>query len=71
VKFTGSDTEVPSTPETFPAVFAPSLSTEELFEQQGVSPVTNPDDLLADFWPDSESVEEFAATVRQWRDEGG
>jgi hypothetical protein len=39
--------------------------------EQGVQPVTSLDDLVGDFWPDDESVDEFIATVREWRREGG
>lgn len=27
-------------------------------------------ELRADFWPEQESIDEFIATVRQWRKEG-
>jgi hypothetical protein len=47
------------------------VSVEELAKQQGVSPVTDTDTLLADFWPESDSLEEFAATIRRWRSEEG
>ena len=40
-----------------------------LAEQQGIKPVQNFDDLLGDFWPEDESIDEFVATVRAWRDE--
>lgn len=45
-------------------------SLEELAQQQGVKPVTNLDDLVADFWPKDESVDDFISAVRQWRREG-
>ncbi len=47
----------------------PDLAT--LAAQQGVSPVTNFDDLLGDFWPEDETADEFIAAVRQWRRDGG
>ena len=40
-----------------------------LAERQGVKPVTNIDDLAGDFWPEDESIDDFIATVRRWRDE--
>jgi hypothetical protein len=45
---------------------------QKLIERQGAGPI-NFDDLLAkaDFWPEDESVDEFIATIRRWRDEGG
>ena len=60
-----------SNEESYPAFFADPVSVEELAKQQGVSPVTDTDTLLADFWPESDSLEEFAATVRRWRNEEG
>jgi hypothetical protein len=41
----------------------------ELAEQQGVKPVEKFEDLLGDFWPENESIDDFIATVRQWRAE--
>ena len=39
-------------------------------EEQGVKPLDF-DALLAkaDFWPEDESIDEFIATIRRWRDE--
>jgi hypothetical protein len=42
---------------------------DALAEAQGVRPIEDIDDLVADFWSEDESVEEFIATVRRWRDE--
>lgn len=39
--------------------FGPSRSLEELAAEQGVSPVTDFDTLLGDFWPEDEPAEEF------------
>ncbi len=41
-----------------------------LAEEQGVKPVESISDLRADFWPEGESIDDFIATVRQWRKEG-
>jgi hypothetical protein len=46
-------------------------TVEELAAQQGVPSVEDLDELRADFWPESDSLEEFAATIRRWRSEGG
>ena len=43
---------------------------EALAAQQGVSPISNFDDLLGDFWPEDESADDFIAAVREWRREG-
>jgi len=34
---------------------------------QGVTAVERPEDLLGDFWPEDEPIEEFLAALRQWR----
>jgi hypothetical protein len=48
---------------------APDL--DALAEAQDVEPIGDIDELIADFWPEDERVEDFMATVRRWRDEGG
>ncbi len=57
--------------DNYPPFFAKPMSVQELAAQQGVSPVTNLDDLRVEFWPESDSLEEFSATIRRWRGEGG
>ena len=42
-----------------------------LAAEQGVKPVSDPDTLYGDFWPEDESMEEFLTTLRRWRQEGG
>lgn len=42
---------------------------EALAEEQGVAPVADAGDLVGDFWPEDESVDEFVAAVREWRDD--
>ena len=44
---------------------------QELAEKQGVKPLDF-DALLAkpSFWPEDESIDDFIATVRNWRSEG-
>lgn len=43
---------------------------EALAEEQNVPPVADADDLVGgDFWPEDESVDEFVAAVREWRDD--
>jgi len=34
-------------------------------------PIKSIDDLVGNFWPEDESAEEFDATIRRWRTEGG
>ncbi|SPE39293.1 hypothetical protein SBA3_3150007 [Candidatus Sulfopaludibacter sp. SbA3] len=47
-----------------------TLSFEELAVRQGVRPVVDFDDLLGHPAAEDESVEEFAAMLREWRREG-
>jgi hypothetical protein len=41
-----------------------------LAASQGVGPITNFDDLLGDFRPEDETVDQFVAAVREWRHDG-
>jgi len=43
---------------------------EELAAAQGVTSVDNFDDLLGDFWPEDESVDDFLEARERWRREG-
>jgi hypothetical protein len=43
---------------------------DSLAEAQGVSPIGDIDELVADFWPEDEDIEDFMAAVRRWRAEG-
>lgn len=45
-------------------------SLSEIAHEQGVEPIQDIDSLRADFWPEDESVDEFVATIREWRREG-
>jgi hypothetical protein len=47
-----------------------SPSFEELAAQQGVAPIDDFEALLGAPSPDDESVEEFSASLRDWRREG-
>jgi hypothetical protein len=44
-------------------------SLDALAEAQGVQAIEDIDDLVADFWPEDESIVDFMAAVRRWRDE--
>lgn len=39
---------------------------ESLAEEQGVRPAVDLDELVGDFWPEDESVDDFLAAVRSW-----
>jgi hypothetical protein len=49
----------------------PPKDLARIAEEQGVKPVERFEDLLGDFWPEDESIDDFVATIRQWRREGG
>jgi hypothetical protein len=42
-------------------------SVEELAADQNVVFPRDPMELLGDFWPDDEDIDDFVAAVRQWR----
>jgi hypothetical protein len=42
-------------------------SLEDLAAEQGVVPLARFEDLIGDFWPEDEEVDDFIATVRPWR----
>ena len=42
----------------------------DLLREQGVKPIAKIEELKADSWPDDESIEDFLAAVRRWREEG-
>jgi hypothetical protein len=42
-----------------------------LAKAQGVLPLSSFDDLLGDFWPEDESVDEFIAEIRELRRQDG
>jgi hypothetical protein len=42
-------------------------TAEELIVAQGLIFPRDPHDLLGDFWPEEESVDDFLAAMREWR----
>lgn len=40
---------------------------DALVRSAGAAPLTNFDGLVADFWPEDESADDFIASVRGWR----
>jgi hypothetical protein len=51
----------------------PRRSAEDLIalaREQGVKPVERFEDLLGDFWPEDERVDDFLEARRQWQREG-
>jgi hypothetical protein len=41
---------------------------EELTEEQGLEFPRDPRDLLGDFWPEEESIDDFLIAMREWRE---
>jgi len=42
-------------------------SFAQLMAEQGTGPITDISVLHGDFWPEDESIEEFLATLYEWR----
>jgi hypothetical protein len=40
---------------------------DELIAEQGVVFPRDPRDLLGDFWPEAESIDDFLSALREWR----
>lgn len=49
----------------------PTKDWRTLAAEQGVRPIGDLSELAGDFWPEDESIDDFIATVREWRREGG
>jgi hypothetical protein len=42
-------------------------TTDELVSAQGLTFPRDPHDLLGDFWPEEESIDDFLSAMREWR----
>jgi hypothetical protein len=42
-------------------------TVDELIAEQGAVFPRDPQDLIGDFWPQEESIDEFLSAVREWR----
>ncbi len=51
--------------------FDRTISLDEIALQQGVPQPQNIESLAGDFWPEDEDIDDFIASVREWRREGG
>lgn len=40
---------------------------EALAELQGIKPIDDPREMIGDFWPENESVDEFLAARKRWQ----
>ena len=54
-------------PATVPYASSGHPSFEQLMAEQGTGPITDVSLLHGDFWPEEESIEEFLATLYEWR----
>ena len=54
-------------PATVPYASSGHPSFEQLMAEQGTGPITDVSVLQGDFWPEEESIEEFLATLYEWR----
>ena len=61
------DAELDVRPEPVPYASSGHPSIEQLMAEQGTGPITDVSVLHGDFWPEEESVQEFVATIREWR----
>ena len=61
------DGELEHRTATMPYSSSGHPSVEQLMAEQGTGPITDVSVLHGDFWPEGESVEEFVATIREWR----
>jgi hypothetical protein len=61
------DTEPGVHSEPVPYASSGHPSIEQLMAEQGTGPITDVSVLHGDFWPEEESVQEFVATIREWR----
>ena len=42
-------------------------SVAELRLAQGTTPTSDPRELIGDFWPEEENIDDFLAALREWR----
>ena len=55
----------PSVAEKYARAGHPSI--EELVAEQGTQFRADPAELLGDFWPEDESIEDFLKALHEWR----
>jgi hypothetical protein len=51
-----------------PPEIQPAATIEQLMAEQGTRPLSF-DEMLGDFWPEDESVDDFITALREWRSE--
>lgn len=56
--------------ETSPGTPAQKLAAlKALAKAQGIEPIVDPSDLIGDFWPEHESVDDFVEARQRWQRE--
>lgn len=60
----------PKRRDTSSTSFDARPALEQLAKEQGAPLAVDFDDLLGDFWPEDESVDDFLAARERWRREG-
>jgi hypothetical protein len=64
------EARIPAGPRPLLPDGLPPRSPDDLLalaRAQGVKPVTDPERLLGDFWPEDEDVDDFLEARRQWQ----
>ena len=61
------DREPEKPPATVPYASSGHPTFEQLMAEQGTGLITDVSALHGDFWPEEESIEDFLATLYEWR----
>jgi hypothetical protein len=59
--------QLPTGRERLAALGLEPAALATLAATQGVTPIDRPEDLLGDFWPEDEQVEDFLAAIEAWQ----
>jgi len=59
--------QLPTCRERLAALGLEPVDLATLATAQGVTPIERPEDLLGDFWPEDEQVEDFLAAIEAWQ----
>ncbi len=57
----------PGVEEIDTSFFSGAGDVAEMAAEQGVEPIADAKNLLGNFWPEDESIDEMLATIRAWR----
>ena len=59
--------QLPTCKERLAALGLEPTDLATLAATQGVTPIERPEDLLGDFWPEDEQVEDFLTAIKAWQ----